>query len=191
VRYLALSAVLACSSGVSSSGAAEAAYLGLDESIDKALTLGFDGFNAASSANIPTQETGGNISGSMVVTGQVDQGQSANKQMRLVETLTSYADADGGSAQGIVYTTADAGASLDLSLQAIPPPASVGGSLSGSLQGTYAMTGALTGDVTLSIQFAGSLKTDDAGVVARKPGSTQITGTATSSSGSYAVQITR
>ena len=52
--------------GVNSTEQAKQAYLGLDESIDKAITLGFAGFNAASSANIPTEKTNGDGNGKKV-----------------------------------------------------------------------------------------------------------------------------
>jgi hypothetical protein len=179
----------ACGGGsVNSNDDAKKAYLGLDESIDKAITLGFKGFNEAKSANIPTETTNGDLSGTMTITGQVDQGASANKQMRLVEALDDYSDTDAG----IVYSTAsDSGtdgapATLDMSLQGIPT-----GTLSGSLDGTYGMTGALKGTVNLSVTFTGSLEADDAGNVERKPGSTHITGTATSGNGTYAIDLTR
>ena len=68
------------------------AYLGLDPSVDKAITLGFAGFNAASSANISPQSADGGVSGTMTVTGQVDQGTSANKGMRLADALSNYSD---------------------------------------------------------------------------------------------------
>ena len=184
-----LGLVLACSNngGVDSNETAKQAYLGLDESIDKAITLGFQGYNDAKSANIPAEQTNGDVSGTMTVTGQVDQGVSANKQMRLLEALAEYADTDAG----VVYdTSADAGsdgapATLDMSLQGIPS-----GTLSGSLDGTYAMRGALAGLVTLTVSFDGQLEPNDAGGVERKPGTTHITGTATSGSGTYAIDIT-
>ncbi|HEY2370412.1 MAG TPA: hypothetical protein VGH87_28645, partial [Polyangiaceae bacterium] len=65
------------------------------------------------------------------------------------------------------------------------------GSLSGSLNGTYGMTGALKGTVDLAVTFTGSLEANDAGGVERKPGSTHITGTATSGSGIYQIDLTR
>ncbi|HSQ61554.1 MAG TPA: hypothetical protein VLM85_00010 [Polyangiaceae bacterium] len=181
--------VVSCSSGsgVNSNDQAKQAYLGLDESIDKAITLGFKGFNAASSANIPTEQTTGDISGTMTITGQVDQGVSANKQMRLLEQLDNYSDTDAG----IVYATStDAGtdgapAALGMSLQGIPT-----GTLTGSLDGTYGMKGALQGTVTLAVTFNGDLQQGDAGVE-RKPGTTHITGTATSGSGVYNIDVTR
>lgn len=190
-RLLFLVVILSCSngnSGVNSTEQAKEAYLGLDESIDKAITLGFKGFNAANSANIPTEQTTGDISGTMTVTGQVDQGVSANKQMRLLETLDDYSDTDAG----IVYWTGgDSGAdgapaALNMSLQGIPT-----GTLTGSLDGTYGMTGALHGLVTLSVTFNGQLEPNDAGGVERKPGSTTITGTATSGTGVYNINVTR
>jgi hypothetical protein len=181
--------VSACSSSsVNSDEQARQAYLGLDESIDKAITLGFKGFNEAKSANIPTETTTGDVSGTMTVTGQVDQGVSANKQMRLLETLDTYSDTDAG----IVYdTNSDAGtdgapAALDMSMQGIPT-----GTLSGSLDGTYGMSGSLKGLVTLQVTFNGQLEANDAGGVERKPGATHITGTATSGSGVYQIDVTK
>jgi len=53
------------------------------------MQLGFDGFNSASSANIATQTAAGAKSGTLTVTGQVDQGASANKGMRLQVALAS------------------------------------------------------------------------------------------------------
>src|SRR5713226_5596965 len=74
--------VAGCSSGVNSTADAQKAYLGLDASVDKAVTLGFNGFNTANSANISPQSTSGTVSGTITVTGQVDQGTSSNKGMR-------------------------------------------------------------------------------------------------------------
>src|SRR5262245_6532894 len=71
---------------------AEHAYLGLDESIEKALNLGMDGYNAASNANIPDQSGEGTESGTITVGGQVDQGASDNKEMRLTVALVEYSD---------------------------------------------------------------------------------------------------
>lgn len=188
--FFPLILMASCSSGggVNSTEQAKQAYLGLDESIDKAITLGFAGFNAAKSANIPTQQTTGDVSGTMTVTGQVDQGVSANKQMRLLEALDDYSDTDAGIAYG---TSTDAGtdgapAALGMSLQGIPT-----GTLTGTLDGTYGMKGALQGTVTLAVSFNGDLEANDAGGVERKPGTTHITGTATSGSGVYNIDVTR
>src|SRR5258708_4492138 len=63
---------------VQSEADARAAYLGLDPSIDRAIGLGFDGFNSASSANISPQTGKGALAGTLTVTGQVDQGASPN-----------------------------------------------------------------------------------------------------------------
>src|SRR6185312_14265687 len=91
VVFFALAA--GCGNGsVHSDADAQKAYLGLDASIDKAINLGFEGFNAASSANIPTQMTTGTVKGTLVVTGQVDQGASNNKTMRLDTAYTMYTD---------------------------------------------------------------------------------------------------
>ena len=58
-----LGAFAACGNGVSSTEDAKNAYLGLDPSVDKGITLGFAGFNAASSANIDPQSADGGASG--------------------------------------------------------------------------------------------------------------------------------
>ncbi len=50
------------------------AYLGLGKSVGQSLQLGFAGFNAASSANIPTQSANGDVAGTLAISGQVDQG---------------------------------------------------------------------------------------------------------------------
>ena len=75
-----VSLVGACSDDeIDSDEAARRAYLGLDASIGKSITLGFQGFNAASSANIDPQMTTGtapNGSGTLTISGQVDQGLS-------------------------------------------------------------------------------------------------------------------
>src|SRR3954451_22262684 len=89
---LILVAAAGCSNGVHSDADAQKAYLGLDASVDKAINLGFAGFNAASSANIPTQMTTGTVKGTLSVSGQVDQGASSNKTMRLVTAYVMYSD---------------------------------------------------------------------------------------------------
>ncbi len=194
-RLLFLAFVLSCSngsSGVNSTQQAEEAYNGLDESIDKAITLGFKGYNASNNANIPTETANGDISGTMSVNGTVDQGVSANKQMHLQETLDDYSDTDAG----IVYwTDGDAGtdgapAALVMGLQNIPTTTSGNGTLNGSLDGTYGMTGKLQGLVTLSVTFSGKIDRNDAGLVERTLGTTTITGTATSGSGVYNINVT-
>jgi hypothetical protein len=181
---LALSTV-ACGDDLGSDEEAERAYQGLDASIDKAIKLGFDGFNAASNANIPAQTTVGNQGGTMEISGQVDQGASDNKTMNLVEKLVGYTD-DGA----ITYDTFGTPPAISMKLNNIPT-----GTLDGSLDGTYAMTGELEADVTLSVTFTGELQapagaTDDT-KTERKPGTTHITGTATSGDGIYNINVTR
>jgi len=183
-------ALLGCGSnnGVASIDDARRAYLGLDDSIDKAIDLGFKGFNEAQSANIPAETEIGALSGVLTVTGQVDQGASANKQMRLSLAMAMYSDI-----LHFVYTTTgtgDAGTALpalDLSLQGIPT-----GTLSGTLAGTFQMSGDLSGPVTLNLTLSGDLESDvngGASRVIRKPGSTHVTGTATSPPGVFAVDV--
>ena len=184
-RLLALAVLVACSSSsVSSTEDAKNAYLGLDASVDKAITLGFAGYNSASSANISPQNDVGAKGGTMTVTGQVDQGSSANKGMRLFEKLVTYSD--NGT---INYSTNDASLpALGLSLKSIPT-----GTLTGTLVGSFTMDGALKGPVSLNLSFSGQLQPNaiDPKKVERKPGTTHITGTATAGDGTYQVDITR
>src|SRR6266568_95206 len=83
-----------CGNGsVHSDADAKKAYLGLDASIDKAIQLGFDGYNSQSTgANIMPQMTTGTVHGTLTVTGQVDQGSatSTNKNMTLNANYVAY-----------------------------------------------------------------------------------------------------
>lgn len=183
---LALVSVLCaagCGDGVSSDDEAARAYLGLDASIDKAISLGLDGFNAASSANIAPQTGKGEKTGTITITGKVDQGNSSNKTMNLEEALSKYSDDE-----KITYDTgAGALPTIDIKLSKIP-----NGTLDGTLGGAFTMSGDLEGTVTLALSFSGDLEpaAGDASKVQRKAGSTHITGTAKSDSGTYAVDVT-
>ncbi len=173
-------------SGVSSEEQARRAYLGLDTMVGKAMDLGFAGFNAASSANIPPQTTSGTVKGTLKVTGQVDQGSSANKEMRLTVELVDYQD---DAQNNVVYaTSAGSAPALGLSLKSIPT-----GTLTGTLAGAFNMTGDLQGGVVLALSMSGQLQPDpkDATKPQRKPGTTHVTGTAQSPYGTYAVDVTR
>lgn len=196
MHYLRISFVLgfvaACTNNnVSSTADAKRAYVGLDGSIGKAIQLGFDGFNAASSANIPTETGSGDATGSIIVTGQVDQGASSNKTMRLLVELDSYSDGEitvDGTSTNITYDTGSGSAApaLDLDLMNIPT-----GTLSGSLAGVYTMSGDLSGTVTLDLQINGTLQAGSgSGSVVERGSGTTITGTAVSSSGTYDVDVT-
>jgi hypothetical protein len=185
VTVCVAASVAACgnNNAVSSNADAAKAYLGLDPSIDQAITLGFAGFNSASSANISPQTANGTHSGTLTVTGQVDQGTSANKGMRLMTAYTNFSD-DGM----ITYDTNPAALpALTMQLKGIPS-----GTLSGTLVGTVNMTGTESGALALNLSFTGTLQPGDAGAgVVRAPGTTHITGTATSSAGTYTVDVTR
>ena len=182
---LAISASLlaGCGDGVSSEEKARQAYEGLDNSVDVAIKLGFQGFNAASSANIPDQKASGLVTGTMTIGGKVDQGASSNKTMSLTEKLVEYCD-DGEH----TYDTDDAALpTLDMKLSKIPT-----GTLDGTLAGKFLLTGDLEGTVTLNLAFSGDLQaTSDGTGVERKPGTTHITGTAESDFGTYDVDLTR
>lgn len=184
--FLILAGALAlagCGDGVGSDEDAERAYVGLDKSIDKAIQLGFDGFNAASSANIDPQTTGGDKTGTLTVDGKVDQGSSDNKTMSLNEKMTDYSD-DGV----ITYNTLGALPVIDLKLSKVPT-----GTVDGTLSGEFTMTGELEGPVKLTLSIAGQLQPSaaDPMKVERKPGTTRITGVATSDYGDYNVDVTR
>ena len=183
VSALALTLAACGGDDVGSEEDAERAYRGLDPSIDKAIKLGLDGFNAASSANIPPQTASGQRGGTMTISGQVDQGASSNKTMNLTEALSAYTD-DGA----LTYDTPGTLPALSMKLSKIPD-----GTLDGTLDGTFAMTGDLEADVTLSLTFTGQLQPNamDATKVDRKPGTTHITGTARSGDAVYDVDVTR
>src|SRR5436305_13713147 len=96
IRLVLLFTVAAagCGNGsVHSDADAQKAYVGLDASIDKAIQLGFDGFNSPSTgANIMPQTATGTVHGMLTVTGQVDQGSSNNKNMTLNANYVAYSD---------------------------------------------------------------------------------------------------
>lgn len=181
--------------GVASEEQARVAYLGVDTVIVRTLALGFDGFNAADSANIPPQSATGEESGTIDVTGQVDQGSSDNKGMRLDVVLVDYSEGpiddpetDDTEALAILYATAD-GAPLDVDLQLRGIPT---GTLEGTLVGSVVMEGDLAGELELSLSFAGDIEEDPqaAGATQRVEGSTEVTGTATSAAGVFEIDTT-
>ncbi len=186
---------------VDSNEGARRAYLGLDGSIEKTIALGFQGFNAASSANIDPQTAAGDKAGTLTVTGKVDQGSSSNKGMRLNVGMVNYDDGDisindNGDKVHIVYNT-----STDITMQ---PYANLslknfpGGTLDGTLDsnatmtGVYTLSGGLAGTLTLTLTIMGTtMAGPTAGDVVRVPGTTTVTGTATNSDGGvYDINIT-
>jgi hypothetical protein len=185
--------LLGCGDEVSSDEQARVAYLGLDGAIEKSLALGFAGFNAASSANIPQQQDTGDLAGLLAINGQVDQGASANKGMRLRVGMVDYTDGDvtlpeGTEQVAITYDTSvdlTQQPELTLSLRDIP-----NGTFTGTLVGTFQMEGALEGDVTLNLSMSGVIEDDGTGKVRRKVGTTTVTGTATSDGDTYEVNVT-
>ena len=177
--------------GVKDEQDARRAFIGLETMIENAMDLAFDGFNAASSANIADQTRAGAISGAMTVGGQVDQGASENKGMRLWVALDDYADpVDVGQDDDqliVTYaTTDDHLPALDLSLRGIPD-----GTIAGTLAGAFDMRGDLEGEVALSVSFDGLMESDGEGGTTRVPNSTTITGRAQSDYGSFEVDFTR
>lgn len=170
---------------VANEESARYAYLGLDGAVDRALQLGFDGFNAANSANIPEQMGPGDASGTMTVGGQVDQGASDNKGMRLEVTLAGYSDGPVGpdAAVDIVY---DGGPNaFDLSFKNLP-----NADMTGTLVGDFTMTGDLAGPVSLNLSLSGKTEDDGSGKIRRVAGTIRVTGTATSNYGTFNVDVT-
>jgi hypothetical protein len=176
---------------VNSDDQARRAYLGLDKSISKSLALGFMGYNAATNANIPTETASGDATGTLTVTGHVDQGNPSQISMGLSVAMTMYSDGkvifdDMGDSVMLTYATnAAALPSLSLKLNS-----SAGNTLTGSLTGDYTMSGDLQGTVTLNLQIDGKFS-GTAPNVMRVAGSTKVTGTAVNSGGgTYTVNTT-
>ena len=162
---------------------AELSYLGLDRAIDRAIGLGFDGYNAADSANIPEQTGPGELSGRMVVGGKVDAGASNNKNMSLNVTLADgYADAVLDGEREVVYNGGPA--LLDLSFKGLPDA-----TFTGTLRGSFTMTGDLVGGVTLDLQLTGVTEEGAGGIIVRKPDTIRVVGTASSDYGVYDVDV--
>lgn len=184
----------ACQCGaVGSEDEARLAYLGIDDVVTKALELGFAGFGAGDSANIPPQSDEGEESGTIDVTGQVDSGNSDNKGMRLDVALVEYSDGpiddpetEGEEELAILYDTAD-GAPLDCDIQLRGFP---DGTYSGTLVGDVIMTGDLEGELSLNVTFEGETDDDGAGNTIRSPGTTNVSGKATSPNGEFDIDTT-
>jgi hypothetical protein len=195
--------IAACSSDeIDSDEQARRAYLALDKSVGKSINLGFVGFNMASSANITPQMGAGDKAGTLTISGQVDQGASANKEMRLDVGMVGYDDGDvkyndNGDTVHIVFDTSTdltMQPYLDLKLMNIPT-----GTLTGSLTsnanmtGVYKLSGDIKGTLTLNLMISGTLMpgTGTGTTVDRVVGTTHVTGTATNSDGGmYNVDVT-
>ncbi|NUP04793.1 MAG: hypothetical protein HOW73_01900 [Polyangiaceae bacterium] len=177
-----------CSGGVSDEESARLAYVGLDPAIDKIIDLGFQGFNDASSANIPEESTNGDVSGTITVVGQVDQGASNNKGMRLDVTLVDYSDGaietETDEIDDVIYDS-DPVLDVDLDMKGLP-----NADLTGTIVGPLVMEGGLEGPVTLSLSITGETEDDGTGKIRRKAGTIHVTGTATSDYGTFDVDVT-
>lgn len=194
-RYLLFTTLCLATSachGVQNESDARYAYLGLQDGVQRAMVLGLRGFSLASSANIDPQQDSGAVGGSMVVSGQVDQGASDNKELRLDVALTDYQDAvsddDDHTILTVYNTDANAPLALDLSLRNIPD-----GTLSGTFDGLAIASDDLEGDVVFNLAIVGRIEPDPAvvGGIRIVVGETHVTGTATSDYGTYAVDVIR
>lgn len=187
-RRLALVLVAAacgCSSGEAPTVNTQAmeAYLGLDSSIEKALDLAFVGMNRAATANIAPETAAGDAKGKLVVMGQVDQGTSSAKTIRVDAIYNGYSD-DGDT---LYASDADSPPLLALELNGLPY-----GTLSGTFLGQFTMSGLFVGPLTVELTFDGQLQpSGNLGAVARVMYSTHLHGTAVSDYGTYAVDFTR
>lgn len=162
---------------------ARRAYLGLDRAIDRAIDLGFAGFSAANSANIPEQSEEGDLSGRMVINGQVDQGASDNKGMRLQVVLEEdYADVVIEDEFMVTYNGGPV--ALDMNFRGLPDA-----DFDATLNGTFTMTGELAGDITLALDITGQTQDDGGGAIVRVPGTIHVVGTATSPYGVFNVDV--
>jgi hypothetical protein len=193
----ALVSFAACSDDEDLDSKAEArrAYLGFDPAIDRAIQLGFDGFNAATNANIPTQQAAGDAAGTMTIDGQVDQGASNNKEMRLLVTLADFSegvvldpDADDEEVDVFYNSIVDAPLALDLSLKNIP-----NGTFTGTMLGDLEIGGDIEATASFNLTLAGEIQEDPANAdnVIRTPGTLTITGTVEAAGDTFDVDVTR
>ena len=175
--------LVACSdNSVDSNEQARRAYLGLDKSVSKSLALGFQGYNAATNANIPDQSGMGDATGTLKITGHVDQGTPGQAQMNLNVTMAMYSDGafvidDKNNKISVTYATGATAPMLSLKLNS-----SSGDTLSGTLMGDYSMSGDIKGTVTLDLNISGTFS-GSAPNVTRTVGSTHVTGSAVNSDG--------
>jgi hypothetical protein len=191
---LASFVLAACGSDttVDSNEQARRAYLALDKSVSKSLTLGFQGYDMASNANIPPQMTAGDAGGTLNITGKVDQGNPSQASMTLNVGMVKYTDGkvpidDKGHTISVTYDT-----STDVTMQPVlnlKLNASSGMSINGTLVGDYTMSGDLKGTVTLDLTITGTFSGTGTSVQ-RVPGTTTVTGNVVNSGGGmYTVNV--
>jgi hypothetical protein len=195
----ALTAIGCSDDEIDSDEQARRAYLAMDKSIQKSVDLGFAGFNAASSANIEPQMATAISAGTLTVSGQVDQGASANKGMRLNVGMVGYDDGEveynsDHDTVHIIFDTSTVVTEqpyLSLQLKSIPAVGTTDlGMLEGTLTsnttmtGVYTLSGDIEGTLTLNLTITGPISAGTtAGTAIRVPGMTTVVGTATNSDG--------
>jgi hypothetical protein len=194
LTLLVLATACSSSDSVDSNEQARRAYLGLDKSISKSLTLGFSGYNAASNANIPAQMTMGDKAGTLTITGKVDQGNCSQLGMTLDVGMVKYSDGPVVIDKDNHTVTITYDTSTDVAMQpvlALKMNASSGNSITGTLTGDYTMTGDIKGTVTLDLTITGTFMGSCTAQLSRVAGGTTVTGTAVNSSGGmYQINIT-
>ncbi len=182
VVVVLVAAAAGCSDSPSSvSPEAQTAYLGIDDSIGRAIDSALFGVNTSMTENLDPRSVPGLKQGQVVVLGQVDQGTAAAKSLRVDTDYTGFSD-DGT----VIYDTNPASPPLlALELHSVPY-----GTLTGTFLGVFTLSGALTGTMTVNLTFDGQLQ-PAGNNVERVLYSTQVSGTAVSAYGSYVVDFTR
>jgi hypothetical protein len=166
--------VIGCGMDVGSTADAQRAYQGLETSVERAISL-----SVSSLGNAAARTAKGRVSGALRL-GEPVQHDSAGA--RFLAALSRYSD-DGE----IVYSTdPDAPPAVTLDVRNVSR-----GALDGTIEGSFLMSGAERGQVSLLLAFSTAVAPGPGGALVRRPGTTRITGTATSPSGAYHVDVIR
>jgi hypothetical protein len=160
---------------------AQTVYVEIQDVIYDSMELAFKGFNTATSATVPPQTKTGDNKGTLTVTGQVDQGTSPDKAMKLQLELVDYPSA---STTNTTFKTGATKPSLNINLKGIP-----NGTLDALLSGDFLMSGTLSGTATLSITMTGTLQKDPSNTSKVQPAKYSIKGTTKSDYGTHSVDI--
>jgi hypothetical protein len=149
------------------------AYRSFEQSINKMVFLGANGFFKAQGTTIPTQTMSGRMNGFVYVMGRFDQSSSSTASLHLTVAMSNYSDND-----LVYYTTVPPLPMLELQYtQGL-------GTLDGSLVGAFQMDDAEGGPMMVNLTMKGGASvmnntvTDVGG---------QVMGSATTRAGTYNV----